>query len=181
MNKTEEHFMGLSNVDCYIPTAFFEKEDFENKCFGVCLFKSLSSVGRWTHTGNDRGCCQPGMIKVLRVRHRMKDRKQKQEMDLQTRHGSSWLFNSGTLKSILGCICKASGETCMKKLDKPGIVGSDTGQRQQRWVWRAQGGKNRECRKAQGVFFNTKKHLPMENLSFPYWRKPWMNYLLWLK
>lgn len=54
------------------------------------------------------------------------------------------------------------------EVGKPGIVRTDTGQRQQSWVWRAQGCKNRECRKAQGVIFNTRKHLSMESLSFPY-------------
>lgn len=108
-----KRFMGLSNVDWYILTAFFKNQDFDNKHFGVCLFNSPSSVGTCTHTGNDRGCCQPGMTQAW-VRHGMEDYNRSRRWIFRSRQGSSWLLNGDMLKTITGGICKDSGCTCGK-------------------------------------------------------------------
>lgn len=115
LNSTEETFHGLSNVDWYILTAFFKNQDFYNKHFGVCLFNSRSSVGTGTHTGNDRGCCQPGMTQAGRVRRGMEDYNRSRRWIFRSRQGSSWLLNGDMLKTVTGDICKDFGCACAKE------------------------------------------------------------------
>lgn len=58
----------------------------------------------------------------------------------RSRESSSWLLNSDLLKSITRGLHKVSRFACTK--DKWRITGSDIGQSQQCWAWRAQGWKN---------------------------------------